>query len=123
MNPVLNITEVEQEPKSKDDESDMWADLEKETFSQPKIYDFEDVVTFKYTPEPIMAFLQGINNGIVDLDEDYSLFTFDLALLLFTENQKDWFYWQKKAAKKATVLIPLQDAQISRINSSESLAP
>ena len=70
-----------------------------------------------------MAFLQGINNGIVDLDEDYSLFTFDLALLLFTENQKDWFYWQKKAAKKATVLIPLQDAQISRINSSESLAP
>ena len=37
MNPVLNITEVEQEPKSKDDESDMWADMEKETFSQPKI--------------------------------------------------------------------------------------
>lgn len=122
MNPVLNITEVEQEPKSKDDEPDMWAQFEKETSAQPKAEDFEDVVTFKYTPELIMAVLEGINNGIVDFAEDYSIFTFDLALQLFIENLKDSFYCRKWAAKKATVLIPLLDAQTSQINSSERLA-
>ncbi len=88
MNPELKNT-LDEKPKSKDGEVDLWQEFYDEISAPSKMEDLLGFPTFKYTPAPVWRVLDGLNNGINDLDEDYILFNDNMKLQLYFENKKD----------------------------------